>query len=123
VEDSLPVPGSVETNCHCDTITTESASIYLEMTIGFNRDECALHGRGVLQSMNENIRRLGKCNLNIAQKPEGVKFMELSSIDHRMMCPDLTELDLDKFDSWLRGEISSWLRLRGVPVGVPGLAW
>jgi hypothetical protein len=122
-EQGLYVPGSVEANCHYDTIPIQNASIYLGVPIGFNGEECSFHCRGVLESMKDRIRQLGKCNLNITQKLEGVKFRELPRIDYRMMCADLLDSDLDKFDSCLMGEISSWSRLKCVPVGVPGISW
>jgi hypothetical protein len=42
------------------------------------RDDCILHGRAVLQWMNENIKRPGQSNLKIAQRLEGVKLTEHS---------------------------------------------
>jgi hypothetical protein len=70
-----------------------------------------------------NIRRFGRTNLTIAQKLEGVGFMELPRIDYRMMCSDSKASDLDSFDAWLRWKVSSWLHLTGIPVGVPGMSW
>jgi hypothetical protein len=64
--------------------------------------------------MKDHIIKLGKSNLNLAQKMEGVKFMELPRIDYRMMCADLKQCDLENFDRWLRGQIQSWFHMRGV---------
>jgi hypothetical protein len=52
--------------------------------------------------------------LRVAQKPEGVKFMELLRIDYRIMYPALTDGNAKEFDEWLRGEISRGLRLHGI---------
>jgi hypothetical protein len=73
--------------------------------------------------MKEHIRKLGSSNLDIAQKMEGIKFMELPRIDYRMMCADLRESDLDRFDCWLRGQVQSWLHVRGVSQGLAGMSW
>jgi hypothetical protein len=73
--------------------------------------------------MKVNITKLGKSNLNITQKLEGIKFMESPRIDYRMMCADTTEADLDRFDRWLRGTVQSWLKIRGIPMGLPGMSW
>jgi hypothetical protein len=83
--------------CTMEEIPVQEASIYSGLPIGFNKEECSLHGALVLESMKENIRGLGKSNLNITQKLEGTNFMELPRIDYRMMCADLKESDLGKF--------------------------
>jgi hypothetical protein len=36
----------------------ECISIYLELPIGFEREECKLHGKGVLESTREDINQL-----------------------------------------------------------------
>jgi hypothetical protein len=53
-----------------------------------------MHGKRMIASMKDHIIKLGKSNLNIAQKMEGVKFMELPRIDYRMMRADLKKSDL-----------------------------
>jgi hypothetical protein len=73
--------------------------------------------------MKDHIVKVGKSNLNIAQKMEAVKFMELPRIDYRMMCADLEKSDLESFDSWLRGQVQSWFHMRGVPQGMAGMSW
>jgi hypothetical protein len=65
--------------------------------------------------MKEIIIRLDKSNLNITQKLEGVKFMELPRSDYRMMRADLMDEDLGQFEAWLRGEVSRWLKLKEIP--------
>jgi hypothetical protein len=57
-------------------IQLDSASVYLGLPISFKR-ECSLDGKCLIQSMKERILRLGECNLDIAQKMEGTKSMEL----------------------------------------------
>jgi hypothetical protein len=49
--------------------------------------------------------------------------MELPRIDYRMMCADLSKTDLKDFDRWLRGQVQSWLHMRGVPQGMSGMSW
>jgi hypothetical protein len=122
-ERGMPVPEERDRLCPREEIPVQEASIYLGMSIGFNKEECSLHVVLVLESMKEHVRKLGRSNLNIAQKLEGIKFMELPRIDYRMMCADLKASDLDKFDCWLRGTVQSWLHLRGIPQGLPGMSW
>jgi hypothetical protein len=107
----LPVVEEMARHCHPESIPIQEASIYLGLPIGANKEECAMHGKRVLASMKDHIIKLGKSNLNIAQKMEGIKFMELPRIDYRMMCADLKKADLEGFDCWLRGQIQSWLKM------------
>jgi hypothetical protein len=118
----LPIEGATR-DLRLDQIPIQEASIYLGLPIGFNKEECSLHGALVLTSMKESIQKLDKSKLNIAQKLEGVRFMELPRIDYRMMCADLRKSDLDKFDCWLRDQTQSWLHLKGIPHGLAGLSW
>jgi hypothetical protein len=108
---------------HEDNIPIEDISIYLGTPIGFGREECKLHRKGVIESMKKNILQVGEGSLTICQKLEGIKFMELPRIDHRMMCADLDDKDLRYFDQWLRGTIMSWLRVTGIPTCVFGMSW
>jgi hypothetical protein len=82
-----------------------------------------VHGAKVLESIEVNINKLGACDLNITQKLEGVMFMELPRIDYRMMCADVKEQDLDNFDRWLRETVQTWLKTRGIQLGMPGTSW
>jgi hypothetical protein len=119
----MPVEEDVHASCHPKEIPIQGTSVYLGMPIGFNKEECSLLGGLVLESMRDHILALGNPNLNIAQKLEGVKFMELARIDYRMMCATLTAADLDKFDRWLRGQVQSWLHMHGIPQGLAGMSW
>jgi hypothetical protein len=119
----MPIEDEMANYCHPEPIPIQEASIYLGLPIGADKEECAMHGKRVLASMKDHIIKLGKSNLNIAQKLEGIKMMELPRIDYRMMCADLTKPDLKKFDSWLRGQIQGWLKLRGIPQGMAGMSW
>jgi hypothetical protein len=49
--------------------------------------------------MQENIDQIGRSRLNITQKMHAIKTFELPRIDFRMMCGDLTQSDLRRFDS------------------------
>jgi hypothetical protein len=109
--------------CTPEPIPVQETSIYLGLPIGADKEECSLPGKMVIASMKDHIVKVGKSNLNIAQKMEAIKFMELPRIDYRMMCADLTKADLEAFDSWLRGQIQSWLHMRGVPQGMAGMSW
>jgi hypothetical protein len=100
----MPIPEELY-RCKMDMIPIQEASIYLGLPIGADREEAAMHGKRVIASMKDHIIKLGKSNLNIAQKMEGVKFMELPRIDYRMMCADLKKSDLESFDVWLRGQV------------------
>jgi hypothetical protein len=80
------------------------------MPIGADKEECSQHGKRVIVSMKDHIIKLGKSNLNMAQKMEGVKFMELPRIDYRMMCADLKASDLESSDRWLRGQVNGWFQ-------------
>jgi hypothetical protein len=118
----MPIPEELH-RCRMDMIPIQEASIYLGLPIGADKEEASMHGKRVIASMKDHIIKLGKSNLNIAQKMEGVKFMELPRIDYRMMCADLKQSDLDSFDVWLRGQVQSWFRMRGVPQGMAGMSW
>jgi hypothetical protein len=122
-ERCLPIPEEVSRCCVWEEIEVNEASIYLGLPIGTNKEECSTHGAKVLESMKVNISRLAASNLNIKQKLEGVKFMELPRIDYRMMCADIREHGLNSFDRWLRGTVQAWLKTRGIPVGMPGISW
>jgi hypothetical protein len=119
----MPVEEQMANFCYPEAIPIQEASIYLGLPIGADKEECAMHGKRVLASMKDHIIKLGKSNLNIAQKLEAIKMMELPRIDYRMMCADLTKSDLKQFDSWLRGQIQGWLRMRGIPQGMAGMSW
>jgi hypothetical protein len=119
----MPIPEECNRSCKLEEIPVQEASVYLGLPIGFNKENCSIHGSEVLESMTVNITKLGKSNLNITQKLEGIKSMELARIDYRMMCADITEADLDKFDRWLRGTVQSWLKMNGIPMGLPGMPW
>jgi hypothetical protein len=119
----MPIEEEMARCCHPELIPIQEASICLGLPIGPDKEECAMHGKRVLASMKGHIIKLGKSNLNVAQKMEGVKFTELPRIDYRMMCADLEKSDLEGFDCWLRGQIQSWLRMRGVPQGMAGMSW
>jgi hypothetical protein len=110
----MPIEEEFPSFCHPEEIPTQEASIYLGLPIGFDKEDCSLQGRLILASMKDHIISLGKSNLNIAQKMEGIKFMELPRIDYRMMCADLSRSDLEDFDRWLRSQVQSWLHMRGV---------
>jgi hypothetical protein len=122
-ENGNQLQSEIDDNGAYEEIPIENTSIYLGLPIRFSKDECSLHGKGVIQSMKENIKRLGQSSLNIAHNLEGVKFMELPGIGYRVMCADLTDADMEKFDGWLRGEIARWLRIHGVPIGTFGVSW
>jgi hypothetical protein len=66
--------------------------------------------------MKENIKQIGASRLNITQKLHAIKTFELPRIDFRMMCGDITQSDLRGFDSWLRGQIASWLGTRNIVI-------
>jgi hypothetical protein len=100
----LPIVEEFARYCHPEEIPVQEASIYLGLPIGADKEECSMHGKRVLISMKDHIIKLGKSNLNIVQKMEGIKFMELPRIDYRMMCADLNPSDLRAFDCWLRGQ-------------------
>jgi hypothetical protein len=119
----MPIVEELARFCHPEEIPVQEASIYLGLPIGADKEECSMHGKRVIISMKDHIIKLGKSNLNIAQKMEGIKFMELPSIDYRMMCADLKKSDLRRFDCWLRGQIQSWFHLRGIPQGMAGMSW
>jgi hypothetical protein len=88
-----------------EMIPMQTSSLYLGTTIAFNREDDAKHGKHLLDSMQENIDQIGSSRLNITQKMHAIKTFELPRIDFRMMCGGLTQSDLRKFDSWLRGRI------------------
>jgi hypothetical protein len=67
--------------CRMEDIPIQEASIYLGMPIGAGKEEFLQHGKRVIVSMKDHIVKLGKSNLNIAQKLECVKFMELLRIE------------------------------------------
>jgi hypothetical protein len=119
----LPIVEEMAHYCYPEDIPIQEGSIYLGLPIGADKEECSLHGKRVIASMKDHIVKLGKSNLNIAQKMEGVKFMELPRVDYRMMCADLTASDLENFDRWLRGQIQGWFHMRGVPLGMAGMSW
>jgi hypothetical protein len=119
----LPIVEEMAHHCIPAEIPVQEASIYLGLPIGADKEECSLHGKRVIASMKDHIIRVGKFNLNIAQKMEGVKFMELPRIDYRMMCADLKKSYLESFDSWLRGQVQSWFHMRGIPQGMAGMSW
>jgi hypothetical protein len=121
--DGMPIVEEMARFCRPELIPIQEASIYLGLPIGADKEETAMHGRSAIASMKDHIIKLCKSNLNIGQKLEGVKMMELPRIDYRMMCADLTKPDLRKFDAWLRGQIQGWLKLRGVPQGMAGMSW
>jgi hypothetical protein len=119
----MPIVEEMARYCRMEDIPIQEASIYLGLPIGADKEEFSQHGKRVIVSMKDHIIKLGKSNLNIAQKLEGVSFMELPRIDYRMMCADLKASDLESFDRWLRGQVQSWLHMRGVPRGLPGMSW
>jgi hypothetical protein len=119
----MQIPEECDRFRHHQEIEVQEASIYLGLPIGFNKEERSPHGAKVLESMKVNITKLSKSNLTLTQKLEGIRFMELPRIDYRMICADITESDLDKFDSWPRGTVQSWLKMRGIPMGLPGMSW
>jgi hypothetical protein len=93
----MPIVEEMARHCRPELIPIQEASIYLGLPIGADKEECSMHGKGVIASMKDHIVKLGKSNLNIAQKMEGVKFMELPRIDYRMMRADLKKSDLESF--------------------------
>jgi hypothetical protein len=119
----MPIEEELVNYCHREEIPRQEASIHLGLPVGPDKEDCSLQGRLILSSMKDHIITLGKSNLNIAQKIEGIKFMELPRIDYRMMCADLSKADLEDFDVWLRGQVQSWFHMRGVPSGMAGLSW
>jgi hypothetical protein len=122
-ENSMPDEDEIARVYYLEPIPIQEASIYLGMPIGADKEECSQYGKGVIVSMKDHVIKPGKSNLNIAQKLEGVEFMELPRIDYRMMCADLNASDLEGFDRWLRGQVHGWLHMRGIPQGVPGMSW
>jgi hypothetical protein len=96
-ERGMLIPEECGRLCCEEEIEVNEASIYLGLPTGFNKEECSVHGAKFLEAMKVNITKLGASNSNITQKLEGVKFMELPRIDYRMMCPDLTQKDLEPF--------------------------
>jgi hypothetical protein len=101
----------------------EDIAIYLGMPMAFGREECMLHGKGVLESTKQNIMELGESSLTIAQNLEGIKFMELPRIDYRIMCADL---GTETFNISIHGFekpslVGSWLQeFRHVSLGCHG---
>jgi hypothetical protein len=73
--------------------------------------------------MRENIEQIGASRLNITQKLHAIKTFELPRIDFRMMCGDITQSDLRSFDSWLRGQIASWLGTRNIVIEAFLMSW
>jgi hypothetical protein len=89
----MPIEDAMDDFCHPEEIPTQEASVHLGLPIGFDKEDCSVQGRLILTSMKDHIISLGKSNLNIAQKMEGIRFMELPRIDYRMMCGDLSKTD------------------------------
>jgi hypothetical protein len=73
--------------------------------------------------MMENIEFIGNSRLRLTQKTHAVKAFEIPRIDLRMMCADIYQSDLRKFDSWMRGKTMGWLKLHGIPREVFLMSW
>jgi hypothetical protein len=106
-----------------EEIPTETSSLYLGTTIGFNKEDEAKHGKHIIDSMEENILAIGRSRLNLTQKLHAIETFELPRIDFRMMNGDIYRPDLRAFDSWLRGQIMSWLRIPGIATEVFLMSW
>jgi hypothetical protein len=106
-----------------EEIPLETSSLYLGTTTSFNREDDANHGKHSLESMKENIEQIGQSRLNLTYRMHAIKTFELPRIDFRMMCGDITQSDLRRFDRWLRGKISGWLKTPGIVVETFLMSW